>query len=176
LGSLKAYLLARLLWNPYMSEEEYQAHMDDFLEGYYGPGWHNVKEYMRLLHDATRHRHMGCFEKMDIGGELGEEYYPKAYQEVVEDSYLSDFINNHLDKAIRLWDDTIAKAEDEGQRERARRSRLAMTYLDLFCRKHDKENMSEEEQKAYEAGVEQFHEDKIRYGCHFNIWTAWQGS
>ncbi len=48
-GDLKAYLIAKLLWNPYMSEEEYYNHMDEFLRDYYGPGWQNIRSYIDFI-------------------------------------------------------------------------------------------------------------------------------
>ena len=47
-GELRAYLLAKLMWNPYMSEEEYNRHMNEFLEAYYGAGWTFVREYIDI--------------------------------------------------------------------------------------------------------------------------------
>ena len=46
-GELRAYLLAKLMWNPYMSEEEYNRHMNEFLEAYYGPGWIYIRQYIQ---------------------------------------------------------------------------------------------------------------------------------
>lgn len=61
-GELKAYLLAKLLWNPYMSEEEYNAHIDDFLEGYYGAGWKGIRQYLDLmLKGVEKDRHATIF-------------------------------------------------------------------------------------------------------------------
>ena len=48
-GELRAYLLAKLMWNPYMSDEEYYTLMDEFLAAYYGDGW----EYIRAFIDKT---------------------------------------------------------------------------------------------------------------------------
>ena len=48
-GELRGYLLAQLMWNPYMSEEEYYTLMDEFLKSYYGEGW----EYIRKFIDKT---------------------------------------------------------------------------------------------------------------------------
>jgi hypothetical protein len=48
-GELRAYLLAKLMWNPYMREEEYYTLMDEFLAAYYGDGW----EYIRKFIDKT---------------------------------------------------------------------------------------------------------------------------
>ena len=45
-GELRSYLLAQLMWNPNMSEEEYYTYMDEFLEAYYGAGWKYVREYI----------------------------------------------------------------------------------------------------------------------------------
>ena len=47
-GELRSYLLAQLMWNPYMSEEEYNRHMNEFLEAYYGAGWTFVREYIDI--------------------------------------------------------------------------------------------------------------------------------
>ena len=48
-GELRAYLLAKLMWDPYMSEEKYYTHMNEFLAAYYGDGW----EYIRKFIDKT---------------------------------------------------------------------------------------------------------------------------
>ena len=47
-GELRAYLIAQLMWNPYMTEEEYYALMDDFLKAYYGDGWMYIREFIDL--------------------------------------------------------------------------------------------------------------------------------
>jgi hypothetical protein len=45
-GELRSYLLAKLMWNPYMTDEEYYTCMDEFLEGYYGEGWKNIRAFI----------------------------------------------------------------------------------------------------------------------------------
>ena len=45
-GELRAYLLSKLAWDPDMTREEYYTHMDEFLEGYYGPGWEHIRAYI----------------------------------------------------------------------------------------------------------------------------------
>ena len=47
-GELRAYLLAKLMWNPYMSEEEYNQHMNEFLQAYYGAGWIYIRQYIQF--------------------------------------------------------------------------------------------------------------------------------
>jgi hypothetical protein len=56
-GELRAYLLAKLMMNPYMTEEEYYAMMDEFLQAYYGDGW----AYIRMYIDKTSEMYeKGC--------------------------------------------------------------------------------------------------------------------
>ena len=45
-GELRAYLIAQLMWNPYMTEEEYYALMDEFLAAYYGAGWESIRSFI----------------------------------------------------------------------------------------------------------------------------------
>lgn len=59
---LRWYLLAKLAWDPYMSEEEYYTHMKDFMEGYYGKGWENVYDALILLHEKYDNSHLGIFD------------------------------------------------------------------------------------------------------------------
>ena len=47
-GELRAYLIAQLMWNPYMTEEEYYTHMDEFLAAYYGDGWEHIREFIDI--------------------------------------------------------------------------------------------------------------------------------
>jgi len=58
-GALRAYLFGKLLWNPYMSEEEYQKHINEFLEGYYGAGWQHIRSFFDRLHRAAQGDHSG---------------------------------------------------------------------------------------------------------------------
>jgi len=45
-SELRAYLITLLMWDPYMSREDYYAHMDEFLQDYYGPGWKSLREFI----------------------------------------------------------------------------------------------------------------------------------
>lgn len=46
---LKAYILAKLMWNPY---QEIDPIIDDFLDGYYGHAGKYIREYIDLMHDT----------------------------------------------------------------------------------------------------------------------------
>ncbi|MBR5453408.1 MAG: DUF4838 domain-containing protein [Clostridia bacterium] len=64
LNPLRSYLISKLMWDPYMSEEEYQYHIDEFLEYVYGKGWTYIKEYMDLIHSETEDICFGTLEEV----------------------------------------------------------------------------------------------------------------
>jgi hypothetical protein len=69
--ALRAYLGFKLYWNPYMSEEEFERHMNEFLQYYYGPSWEKVREYFDLLKAyADEGNHQFCWAQETI------ELYP----------------------------------------------------------------------------------------------------
>ncbi len=54
---LRAYVTAKLMWNPYMSEMEFNRHINEFLEGYYGAGWKYIRKYMEIWDEETQKSH-----------------------------------------------------------------------------------------------------------------------
>lgn len=60
-GELKAYLQAKLLWDPHMNDEEYEELIDEFLVHYYGIGWKYIREYIDGLHDICKNNHFGIY-------------------------------------------------------------------------------------------------------------------
>ena len=181
-GELRSYLVGKLMWDPYMSEETYHGHIVDFLEGYYGAGWREVGKYLTLLHETTADYHMNCFEWADIANafdapypHIGEymagEYLPKAYQAHHPKTYLNGFIER-IDEAKALLDAAYDAAETDLHREHVARTRLSVTYIDLFNRPHSKKTMSEAERAVYEAAVEKYLADKEAFNLRYNIWTA----
>ena len=61
-GELRGYLLAKLLWNPDMTEEEYYALMDEFLRDYYGAGWQYIREYIDVTSKKAAERHLFIYD------------------------------------------------------------------------------------------------------------------
>jgi len=50
MAELKAWMLAKLLWNPHQDDQKL---MEEFLNGYYGPAAPYIREYLTLLHDSV---------------------------------------------------------------------------------------------------------------------------
>ena len=61
---LRAWVLAKLLWNPKLDDKRL---IDEFLDGYYGPAAPHIRAYLALLHDTmqARKQPLGCFEQPD---------------------------------------------------------------------------------------------------------------
>ena len=56
-GELRVYLISQLLQNPMMSEEEYYAYMDSFLEDYYGEGWTYIRQFIDKINELAADGH-----------------------------------------------------------------------------------------------------------------------
>lgn len=131
-GDLRAYLLAKLLWNPYMSEDEYNLHMDEFLIGYYGKGWKYIKKFIDYMTESAKKiPHFGIYahptKMLNVDDFLGnnevDEWFDKAEQmadnEVILDNIKrarlqlqyfkigTDFENTSIDDKQKFKDELV---------------------------------------------------------------------
>jgi len=103
-GELRAYILAKLLWDP-NADVEYL--MDDFLQGYYGEDSAKyIKEYIDIITNKTLNTHQHIY----------------IFQWQYEGLYFTPAERKHIDA---LWDKAEANAGNAAQLERIRRSRLS---------------------------------------------------
>ncbi|MEM3425531.1 MAG: DUF4838 domain-containing protein [Thermoproteota archaeon] len=108
MAPLRAYLLAKLLWNPNI---DVQKHLNDFLEGYYGGAANAVRAYIELLHRKVREK--------DVHVHI---YDPPA----------SPFLDDEfLEEAERLFDEAERLADSEETRFRVQVARLPVWYVKL---------------------------------------------
>jgi hypothetical protein len=109
MAPLRAYVLAKLLWNP---DTDVQRHINDFLHGYYGRAAGAIRAYMELLHRQVREKgyHAHIFEPPTVPHLNNDEF---------------------LDSAERLFDEAERLAESEELRFRVRVARLPVWYVKL---------------------------------------------
>ena len=107
-GELRSYLLAKLMWDPYMTEEEYYGYMDDFLKAYYGEGW----MYVRAFIDKTTE--LAANGGYDIKGDetegaavCGQGIYDHPLTVITRGEYLDNEV--YFDE---LWANALALAGD----------------------------------------------------------------
>ena len=52
-GGLNVYLASKMMWNPDMTLDEYQALIDDYCIAAYGPGGDSISEIIKLYHERS---------------------------------------------------------------------------------------------------------------------------
>lgn len=109
---LRPYYGMKLLWDP---DQEPEAILRDFLQGYYGAAWRPIWDYIQLIHDKV--------EDDDIHIHL---YTNPAM------GFLPDAL---LDEAAALFDEAESLvADDEELLERVKVARMPLTYARFFPR------------------------------------------
>lgn len=53
---MRAYLTAKLMWEPDMTDEEFDRHIDEFLKGYYGSAWEDIRSYYDFATESVEKR------------------------------------------------------------------------------------------------------------------------
>ena len=128
-GELRTYLLAKLMWNPYMTEEEYDRHMNEFLEAYYGAGW----VYIRLFIDKTT--------------ELASDGCINIYEEPLQSITKAEYLANETDFE-NWWSKAEAIAGDRV--DYVKRSRLQWRCIQILIHPDDEAAL------AFAADVEAY--------------------
>ena len=110
-GELRAYLLAKLMCDPYMSREEYSNHMNEFLKAYYGEGWESIRAFI----DKTSELAANGGYKLD-GNEnetdavCGQGIYDHPLTVITRQEYLDN--EAYFDE---LWATALALAGDRAE-------------------------------------------------------------
>jgi Domain of unknown function (DUF4838) len=111
MSELKAYLMAKLMWNP---TRDPQAIIDEFVAGVFGPAAPEIKTWLDLVHQPARQSHVHA-----------RIYDPPTAP------YLTDEL---LVAGTRLFDEAEAAAKDNPVAlEQVQRAHLALEYVQL-CR------------------------------------------
>ncbi len=108
MGPLRAYLLAKLLWNP---DTDLKRHAEEFRLAYFGKAAEKLRAYHELLHRSVREKglHAHIYDS------------PKV-------AYLADEI---MDESERLLDEAAQLSENETVRVRVEVARLPVWYVKI---------------------------------------------
>jgi len=117
---LRSYLLAKLLWNPDMTEQEYQNLIDDFLEGYYGDGWKNIREFIDMTCEVAAKGHMDW--SINPKNIFAISYFSTSTERV-----------NFAKKLETLFADALLEADEEHYMN-VEKSSIQATYAYLIMR------------------------------------------
>lgn len=117
LNELTIYLLAKIMFNPLMSKAEYDAHIMEFLEGFYGRGYRYIKEYM------------------DLSLSLSNEYFSSSATAL--DIIPKNNSEEYISKGTELLDKALSLARDKGEKNRIRKLKLTIGYYDLLVNQEE---------------------------------------
>ena len=143
-GELRAYLLARLLRDPYC---DYEQEMKDFCDYYYGAAGEPIYEFLTVVNNNAAKTHCG------IGVDM-------------TDAFSLNLIE--IAKCDKLWNEAKrAVADDETLSERVGRSELSWRYVKACNRWGDFRGVC-----RGKAARIAFHDDLFKYGVTMrNEWT-----
>jgi len=139
LGELRAYLLAKLQWNPYMGESEYMGHISEFCREYYGEGGSFIEQFVHLIHDCSEDGHMNMY--FDNSANV---ISMKGYSDRLAGCFA------FYDKASELFDRAEAETWGAGNKfayANVRRSRISIHNYHNFILKSALEKAESEAEK-----------------------------
>lgn len=157
-AALRCYMLSRLMWDPYQDVDKL---MYDFCEAYYGAGYQNIIDFINGIDEnngfgfniiqywlifpehVDMEYGMGCFDK----------YYSMS---------VLNIDNETLKEYDELWENAIAQAQTEWQKENVRRSQICWRYWKANFKRGEFSALNESKRIAEN---EKFYNDLL----HFNI-------
>ncbi|MEI6579473.1 MAG: DUF4838 domain-containing protein, partial [Eubacteriales bacterium] len=102
-GELRSYITAKLLWNPNCDIE---AIKNEFLWAYYGGGYKNIAEYIKLT----------------------EKNAPERFDIICDPGKMLTLDSKQAAQCDAWWDAAEAAAKDDAQLARIQRSRIQLRY------------------------------------------------
>jgi hypothetical protein len=152
-GEMKAYLLAKLMSDPYMTEEQYYTHMDEFLEGYYGENWREVRKVIDLLLEKTAKLDLCVFD--------------------TEDQY-SLHLRRDIDGLYETFENIKMKSENYAEMQRIDRSEMQFEFM--WLNKYFNNEYKSGDEARKNAIVEKcyaFIEKMKYYKIRYNEWIGY---
>ena len=142
-GELRAYLLAKLLWNPDMSEEEYQRHMNEFLQDYYGAGWEQIRAYIDATTAAAAQNHVGIYDSI-----------PDMLMKHMDREQQAPF----AEEMLALWEKALEEAQTDEQKAHVEKSMVQAYYMAQLKGKNRKEYLNRIYDICEKYGITHFRE------------------
>ncbi len=144
-AELRSYLHAKLMWDPYLSDEEYDRHMREFLEAYYGAGWENILKFINFTCDEVSNSHSDLWSHPSL---------VIPYEKWIA----------HNEEITGWWDAAEEAVKDDKETlENVKRSRLQYTLIKLSI-EHDArfEKGDAESRKQYYYDNLKFYNDLVK--------------
>lgn len=156
-AALRCYMLSRLMWDPYQDVDKL---MYEFCEAYYGAGYQHVIDFIN-----------GIDENNGFGFNIIQywlifpEHVNMEYGMGCFDKYYSTTVLNIDSKTLQeydaLWENAIAEAQTEWQRENVKRSQICWRYWKANMKKGEFSALNECKRRAEN---EKLYNDMVYFG------------
>ncbi len=158
-AELRSYLLAKLSWNPEMSEGEYDYHLNEFLKYYYGEGYKYIRKYIDETCDYAKNVKINA---LSVNGS------PYENLPIERDEY-GDYKLDFIEKLNGYFDEAEEYATDE-ELYRIQKSRLQLTYWELYNTMDRRYYYGSRAERAeLVSKCEKLYNDYIRYGITYAV-------
>lgn len=126
---LRSYLLAKLMWNPYMIEDEFYKHMEEFCKAFYGQGYKWVMKYLYLYKDMQGEcaSYDAIYPTVD-----GGTHNTSRPVRIISKEKTNEFLKN----AYMFLENALEEAEDD-QIYRIEKLKTCVLYYELFWTMRD---------------------------------------
>ncbi|MBQ7258170.1 MAG: DUF4838 domain-containing protein [Abditibacteriota bacterium] len=121
-GRMKAWIWAKLLWNPDLDPEEL---MKDFIYGYYGECAEPIYQYQVGLLNLWKEGHK---KPHDLRNKEKDPWHTDGIRWSPECSLYTD---KWINESMNLMDEALNLAKDENMKERVELERISLIYLIL---------------------------------------------
>ncbi len=124
MAELRAWVLAKLLWNPTLDDRKL---IDEFIDGYYGKAADSMRAYLNLIHDRVEQSgdYLGCFAEI-AASEMKVSGATQNRSKFITLETLSEGLK-HLKAAEE------AVADDPERRFRVQCAQLPVMYAFMMC-------------------------------------------
>ena len=136
---LRSYILAKLMWNPYMSDEEFWNHIREFCQAFYGKGGQYIVEYLHLFEELSGD--CGSYDACGKAIVMGEE------STVVIHTLQANKTKEFVTRANILLNKASALA-DKSQEYNINKLRTTVLYYELYHTMEDILAYGTEQEKA----------------------------
>ncbi|MDD6095540.1 MAG: DUF4838 domain-containing protein [Clostridia bacterium] len=153
---LTMYMFIRLQWDPYMTEEEYNSYIDEFLRYYYGDGWEYIRRYIEMNEEATDAVNACAANNCDLMfAQMSIEYF-----------------NEHAEEMFELADNAVALAKTESEIDHTEHIAASIYWLCLSATSEDLEG-TEQEQAKYAERYARLYNWVLKYPIK-NLDDSWE--
>lgn len=175
-GMLKGYIIAKLLWNPEMTEEEYWGLIDEFLTDYYGEGGTYLREFIDYSLENSPDEHFGIY--FDDPGNYVYDHSYGTLTNNLSGTAAKNYIAGReafISHAQALFDNAKKLATEE-QLARIEQAEIQLlNYTAFTCHKAEGYGVanSETQEKLRDANEEIYNRLKKYHITHVTEFTRW---